>query len=212
MATAGVRTTLWQQRQLVNEAFFAVVRLDAQAATLAAVLADLESQRRIAVARVVNGAALPSDTLLLDAAITRRQQDRDRATTDAGAYRQVLAELTGQPVPADAVLATPELAAQVAGLDDRLGDDRARPEFARFDANAALIATRGAASDAAEKPRLTAFVRGGYGRPGLNQLSRVFDSYYQAGVRIDCCEPLTETIRSRTKSVSPLTTGSRLAA
>ncbi len=184
-ATAGVRTTLWQQRQQVNEAFFAVVRLDAQAATLEAVLSDLEAQRRVAVARVVNGVALPSDTLLLDAAIASRRQDRDQVTTNAQAYRQVLAELTGQPVPDDAVLVAPDLATQVAALGDRLGGDRARPEYARFDASEALIATRRDATDAAEKPRFTAFVRGGYGRPGLNQLSRAFDSYYQAGVRVD---------------------------
>ncbi len=184
-ASARVRGTLWQRRQLVNEAFFAAQRLEAQGASIDAMLTDLAAQRALARSRVQNGTALASDTLLLDAAIARRRQDRDQVGTDARAWRDVLAELTGMPVPTEAVLALPDLGPQATAARLDLDRDRSRPEYAQFSASADLIATRRDAARAAEQPRLTGFVRGGYGRPGLNQLSRRFDSYYQAGLRVD---------------------------
>ena len=38
---------------------------------------------------------------------------------------------------------------------------------------------------AADRPRVLAFGRAGYGRPGLNPLSQDFQSYWLAGVKVD---------------------------
>ena len=185
VAQATLRSALWQQRQLVSDAFFAMLRLNAQQATLDASIADLVSRRNQANQRVTNGAALPSEVLLLEAEIARRRQGRDEVASNRNAARDVLAALTGQAIPHDAVLETPDLAAAVTTVRAGLDTSRLRPEYAQFTASDELIAAQRSATDAAVKPRVSAFVRGGYGRPGLNQLSRQFNTYYQAGVQLE---------------------------
>ncbi|HEY6210889.1 MAG TPA: TolC family protein, partial [Vicinamibacterales bacterium] len=58
---ARVRTTVYAQRQMVNDAFFAAALLQQRAATLDAAVADLEARRRETETRMREGAALPSD-------------------------------------------------------------------------------------------------------------------------------------------------------
>ncbi len=182
---ARVHAVLWQQRQQVNDAFFAMLRLDAQGASLDAALIDLVGQRRLANERVTNGTALPSEVLLLDAEIAKRRQNRDEIYADRGAMRTMLESLTGQSIAPDAVLEVPDLAADVATVRSILDQDHSRPEFAVFAASDTLIQRRIAAADDLMKPRLSVFARGGYGRPGLNQLSRDFNSYYLAGLQLE---------------------------
>ncbi len=62
---------------------------------------------------------------------------------------------------------------------------RARPEFAQFAAGRDAVRAREATVTALDKPRVSAFGRTGYGRPGLNQLAREFDSYWLAGVQLE---------------------------
>lgn len=184
-ATAEVRTTLWQQRQQVNDAWFTMRRLDAQRATLEAALGELAVQRRLAADRVANGTALPSEVLLLEAELARRRQAVDELGANREAAREALASLTGVRIDPDAVLATPDLAATVTAIRARRGTDRSRPEYAAFDATRVLLASQRQAVAVADRPRLAAIVRSGYGRPGLNQLSRAFDTYYQAGLQLE---------------------------
>lgn len=182
---ARVRSALWQQRQLVNESFFAALLLDAQRATLEAGITDLQAQRRVAGERVASGAALPSETALLDAELLRRRQTREALDADRSAARAVLAMLTSQPVADDAVLVLPDAAASVATSRAALDGARERPEYAQFERGRALLAERRTVAAAQDQPRLSAFGRTGYGRPGLNPLARDFDTYWMAGLQVE---------------------------
>ncbi len=181
---ARLKAALWQQRAAVNDAFFAALVATAQARAQEAAIADLTERRRLAAARVTAGAALPSEVALLEAEIARREQSRDELRANADAARDVLGALVGRPVPASAVLAvadgvalpTPDVAA------DSL---RARPEYAQFAESQAAVSARRDAVRAQGWPRLSAFGRGGYGRPGLNLLGRSFDTYWTAGVQLE---------------------------
>jgi outer membrane protein TolC len=182
---ARLRSALYQQRLLVNEAFFAAVALDAQRETVEAAITDLEAQRRTAAQRVAEGAGLPSETALLDAELLRRRQALAALVADRDAAREVLAALTGRAIAADAWLAVPDAAAAVAEARAALGAQRSRPEFDQFARGRALIAERRAAAAAQDAPRVTAFGRSGYGRPGLNPLARELDTYWMAGVQVE---------------------------
>lgn len=184
-AEARIATTLWSRRDQVSDAFFQVARLEAQRQTLAAARADLEARRRVAQVRVEGGTALPSEVLLLEAELLRRDQTMDEVEANLAASREVLASLVGAPVESDAILVLPDLAEAVAAAVATAATDRSRPEFAQFDDSRAVLTARAAALDGVDDPRLSLFGRGGYGRPGLNQLSRTFDSYYQAGIQVE---------------------------
>jgi outer membrane protein TolC len=72
------------------------------------------------------------------------------------------------------------VAAALAALDTL----RARPEFAQFAASRDRLASQIAVEAAREKPRVSAFGRLGYGRPGLDMLSRDFQLYWLGGVQV----------------------------
>jgi outer membrane protein TolC len=61
---------------------------------------------------------------------------------------------------------------------------RARPEYEQFARTRDLITREEDARSAQDRPRLSAFGRVGYGRPGLNPLDNRFASYWLAGVQV----------------------------
>lgn len=181
---ARVRAALFSLRQQVNEAYFAVLLLDAQAAELRGAITDLEAQRRVADERVRGGAALPSEAALLAAEQLRRTQSLAELTAKERAARELLADLSGRELGADDELALPDLGAAVDQARDSLGM-RARPEYEQFATSRALLQQRRLAITAGELPRVSAFGRVGYGRPGLNPLADRFDRYWLGGVQVD---------------------------
>src|SRR5665213_1262417 len=58
---AGVRASLVALRQNVNDAYFGALMNQMQAADQAAAIADIQAHRRVALERVQQGAALPSE-------------------------------------------------------------------------------------------------------------------------------------------------------
>ncbi len=184
-AEARVRSTLWQQRQAVNDAFFTIIALDAERSTLLAALTDLEAQRRLASTRVAAGAALASESAMLDAELLRRRQTLDALESDRLATLSVLASLTGTRIEANATFALPDLRTAAIALRDSLTSSRLRPEYAQFAGTRELLSARERSSARANLPRLTAFGRTGYGRPGINPLARDFQSYWIAGLQVE---------------------------
>jgi outer membrane protein TolC len=181
---ARVRAALYELRQSVNDAFFAAARLQAQRGDVEASITDLEAQLVVAERRVGFGTSLPSDPAALQAELLRRRQTLAEIDADRRAALTVLADLTGATIAPDAVLALPEPATAVATARAALGDLRARPEYEQFARRRDLIQQQERAASAQDKPRVSAFGRAGYGRPGLNQLSDHFDSYWLTGVQV----------------------------
>lgn len=181
---SAVRTSLFPLRQEVNDAFFDAALLQAQEAEIDAVIADLQAQLAVASSRVREGAALPGDSAGIMAELLRRRQDRSSLEHDRLASLAVLADLTGTALAPAARLALPALGGAVARA--RVGADslHARPEYAQFDASRALLDAQRTETAAATKPRVAAFARGGYARPGLDFLSGRFQWYGLAGIQI----------------------------
>jgi outer membrane protein TolC len=181
---ARVRTALYALRQNVNDAFFAAARLQAQRGDIETSITDLQAQLRVAQDRVRLGTALPSEGATLQAELLRRQQSLAEIDADRRAALEVLAELTGTRVALTTALALPDPATEVARARAAVGDLRARPEYEQFARTRDLIARQEDAASAQEKPRVSAFGRAGYGRPGLNPLNTRFDSYWLGGLQV----------------------------
>jgi outer membrane protein TolC len=181
---ARLRATLFALRQSVSDAYFAALRQQAEGEELAAAVTDLEAQRRVAERRVARGAALPSEVAALEAELLRRRQALDALAANRGAALTVLGDLAGRPV-AERPLAIPDLGTDVARARAALAGLRARPEYERFARSRELVDRQRAAAAAQERPRLSAFARAGYGRPGLNPLGRTVDEYWLGGVQVE---------------------------
>ncbi len=182
---ATLAATLYRTRLQVNDLFFSVLQADAQSRTLSAAIALLESHRSIAAARVRDGVALPSEELAITAEITRRRQTQETLNAERLAAIHMLASLTGTAIDANTVLSVPDVRSAVTSVRDRLMNERTRPEYQQFAATRQTIEARREALTAQTKPRVSAFGRAGYGRPGINQLSRDFDTYWITGVQVE---------------------------
>ena len=182
---AQVQSSLHALRQAVNDAFFAALQLQAQGEELETGLTDLEAQLRVVAARVRQGAALPGDSAILAAELLRRRQSLAELAANRDAALQVLSDLTGRPIESARALTVPDLGAEVARARETAGTMRARPEYEQFARSRDLLAAQRAAANARDLPRVAAFGRAGYGRPGLNPFARDFSSYWLGGVLVE---------------------------
>lgn len=181
---AETRVALDGVRSQVDQTFFDAALLQARADELAAAIADLEAQLQLARAHVRAGTALPGDTATLAAELLGRRQDAQQLDADRQAALANLGDLTGRAIDTSDVLALPDLAAEVARV--RAASDGAwqRPEYAQFARTRDLLAAQADVASAELLPRLSAFARLGYGRPGLNFLRNTFEGYWLAGVQL----------------------------
>jgi len=183
-ARADVTTALYAVRQQVNASFFTVAALSARHEAIVATIADLETQARVADARVRNGTALRGELAALRAEVLRRRQDDAQILADRDAALRVLADLTGVALQSDATIALPALERQVAESRARQDSIAARPELARFERMRDVLSRQADVVGAQSRPRVSAFVRGGGGRPGLDILSTTFRTYWVGGLEV----------------------------
>ena len=182
---ARVRSSLYQLRQEVSDAYFTALLLGAQRAELGTGITDLEAQLRLARDRAREGSALPSEPATLEAELLRRRQSLAELDANRGAALEVLGDLTGRTIADSDSLALPDLAHDIALARDSLSELRARPEYEQFTRSREVLERREASVAAQNQPRISAFGRVGYGRPALNPLGTEFDEYWLAGVRVE---------------------------
>ena len=182
---AGVQASTFALRQSVNEAYFSALLQQAQGAEQESAITDLEAKRKVAASRVAQGAALASETEMLDAELLRRRQAVAQLAAGRDASLVVLSDLTGQAITSADALTLPDLNAEVARARSSMDTLRARPEYEQFARSRDVLTQQQASLGAADLPRVSAFGRAGYGRPGLNPLSQEFSNYWLAGVEVE---------------------------
>jgi len=179
-----VRTSLFALRQEVNEAFFTAALLQQQIGALDATIANFEARLGEANTRVREGAAVPADAAAIEAALLQQRQQADALRANRRAALARLAALTGHPINPDALAQLPDLSTTVAQAKEALAKDRARPEYAQFDRARDRAARQQAVAQASDRSQLSAFGRGGVGRPGLDFISDQPEAYALAGLQL----------------------------
>lgn len=182
-SAAALETTLYTTREQVTEAFFAALRAQSQGDELRASVRAIETQLAVAAARVREGAALPSEQHALQVELLRRQQLLAEAGIQRATALDILSELTGTRADG-AALRVPSLGAQVAAVRGDSAGGSVRPEYRQFAASRVVLQRQERLRNAQDLPRVSAFARGGYGRPGLNPLNDTFDTYWMGGVQL----------------------------
>jgi outer membrane protein TolC len=182
---ARVRVARYQVRRNVDEAYFTALLLQAQAAEVASAITALEAQLRVATERVDQGAALPSEAAMLEAALLRRRQALDELATGESAAKQVLGALTGRALDRGTALELVDLSDDAAAARISLAALRARPEYEQYTSTREVLDRQQRSVSARNLPRVSAYGRAGYGQPGLNPLGSGFDSYWLTGVQVE---------------------------
>ncbi len=88
------------------------------------------------------------------------------------------------PSPEEIELPLPDLAAAVSRTRAARTELRQRPEFDQFGRTRERIEQQRVAASAQERPRVSAFGRLGYGKPGLNFIADQWDTYWSAGIQL----------------------------
>jgi len=200
---ARVRTTLYSLNETVNTAFYTALRSQAAIAELETTTTDLEAQLKVAEDRVKAGTALPSETNALRAELLRRRQTIGEQKATRRAAVAVLSDLTGIQIDSLAPIAAPDLAAAANSARANIASLRSRPEYEQFARSRETLTQTANAARAQEMPRLSAFGRVGYGKPGLKFLSDKFDSYWIGGLQFQWT-PWTWGASSRERQIAEL--------
>ena len=182
LAEARLQTAVYGLRGEVNDAFFSAALAQARAGALTTTISDLEAQLRVARARVREGTALPSEAATLEAELLLRRQDLADLGATRAASLAVLASLTGRPITDTDTLLLPDLAATVASARAALPHNR--PEYLQFARTREQLAAQERVVAAQTRPRVSAFGRAGYARPGLDIFATGVNPYWLGGVQV----------------------------
>ncbi len=182
---ADVRAMIYATRAEVDDAFFTALQQQERAAQIDASMQELDAQLQQAVVQLSQGAALPGDTAAIAASLLQDRQTLEQTRADRHAALARLSDLVGRSILDSTVLELPNARAAVAAAARSADEQRARPEYAQFAASRASLESQEAVDVAQDKPHVSAFLRSGIGRPGLNMVSSNFESYWLGGVQVE---------------------------
>lgn len=175
--TEKLNADLYGLDEQVNQLFFGILLLDEQLQQNRLLLDDLARTHRTVSACVDNGTASRSD--LDEVAVEQLSTRQQRVSLEASrqAYADMLALYLGHK---------PQTALQLEKPVEHIPEEHRnnRPELRWYDAQVSHLGSQEASLRTAFMPRLSLFVQGAYGNPGLNLLQDKFKAYYMAGVNL----------------------------
>ncbi|MFT3824553.1 MAG: TolC family protein [Chitinophagaceae bacterium] len=170
---------LYKVKERINQLYLGVLLLDEQLKQVELVKKDIRLGIQRVAAQVNNGTAFRSNQLTLEAELLKNDQRTIELKAGRKAYVEVLALFINKPLPEDVQLKAPVMTT--------VAYDREviRPELRLFSYQDSLFNTQQSVISAKNRPKLSLFAQGGYGRPGLNMLDNSFNFYYIAGARLN---------------------------
>lgn len=172
-----LESELYAVNNRVNQLYFGCLLQDELLRQNAILQKDLQTNIERIQSMMANGVANQSDLESMEVELLNVQQKAIELKASRKAFRQMLAAFIAQPLTEQTVLKTPD---SPETISTRIN----RPELRALDARSAFLETQHKQLTAGLMPRLSAFVQGGFGRPGLNMLENGFEPFYIAGVRL----------------------------
>lgn len=172
-----VEVDLYALNERVNQIFFGSLLLSEQLKQMELFINDLQINMNRIEAGIQNGVANTSDRDVLKVEELKMNQRMVEMQTSLKAYLSMLSALIAEEVSDVSQLEAPT---SVYTLATKI----VRPETALFQAQLEIQDILTSSTKAANKPKLSAFIQGGYGKPGLNMLKNEFSPFYIGGLRM----------------------------
>jgi len=170
---------LYALNDRVNQLFFGILLLNEQLKQNYILKNDLLTNYDRLVAYKQNGIAYQAD---LDA-LSVEQLNANQRESDMKSTRKsfciMLSALTGLVIQDNTELTKPSISLAI--LKD---SSNHRPELGLFEAQNSLYESQKSLLYAGNRPKIGAFVQGGYGQPGLNMFTAGFSPFYIGGIRL----------------------------
>ena len=169
---------LYALKVRVNQLFFGILLLNEQLKQNDILKNDLLTNYNRLNAFKQNGIAYQADLDALNVEqLNTNQREADLKSTRKS-FSIMLSALTGLDISDRTELTKPDLSLAV--LKETSNH---RPELRLFEAQNNLYESQKSLLDAGNRPKIGAFVQGGYGQPGLNMFTTGFSPFYIGGIR-----------------------------
>ena len=170
---------LYTLNERVNQLYFGILLINEQLRQNDILQKELQTNYNRIASYKQNGVANQSDLDALKVEQINTQQRETELKSTQKSYFIMLSALTGLTIDAKTELIKPEI--NLAILNATTNH---RPEIGLFDAQNKLLESQKELLNAGNRPKIGAFVQGGYGKPGLNMLTNAFSDFYMGGIRL----------------------------
>lgn len=160
----------------VQSTFFGLLMLQERLQLLSLTRKDLEAGRDRLKASEDAGTALESQVLAMEVELLNLDQRKIETETARRSYLSALGILCGKQIPESAIFLMP--------ADIRLNGSVQRAELSLIELQQRKYDIRYKQLNAMLNPKLSLFVQGGMGRPGLNMLNNEVRAYGIGGLRL----------------------------
>lgn len=174
-----IEVELYNVRDRINQLYLGILYLDAQLQQAALVKEDLQTGIKKTAAQVQNGLILKSNLTVLQAELLQTEQ----RTIELKASRKGMVGTLGlflNRLLNENIVLEPAVVTNYSA-----NSNIQRPELQLYASQSKFILQQNRLITARNLPKASAFVQGGYGRPGLNMLSNNFDFFYMGGLRLN---------------------------
>lgn len=168
-----------QLKERIRQLYLGVLLLDEQMKQLALVQQDLQAGISRVEAQVQFGTAFRSALATLQAEYLHAEQRMVELRAGRTALLDMLGLFLNRTLPNDTRFVQPTVEAP----PPQPVIERSELRLLRLQDS--VLQLQSGLLDVRNRPRVSLFVQGGYGRPGLNMLKNAFDPYYIAGVRFN---------------------------
>jgi outer membrane protein TolC len=167
---------LYKLRERITQVFLSILYIDAQLKQADLLAADIETGMHKVEAQIANGTAFKSGYNALKAERLKTGQRMIELKATRRGLLSVLGLFMQETLADDQPLQQPSLTT--------LSDTTiTRPEITLFQQQQKFIKGQSALIDIRNKPKASAFLQAGYGRPGLNMLKNSFEPFGIGGIR-----------------------------
>jgi outer membrane protein TolC len=174
-----VEVELYKIKERINQLFFGALLINEQLIQTDLIRKDLESSLLKMESAIRNGTAFKTNADLLQAEILKTDQRIIELKATRKSYFDMLGMFIHQSLDGNTSLQAPNVLA--VSTESAL----ARPELSLYNYQSQLYSTQHQLTSTRVLPRVSLFVQGGYGKPGLNMLLNEFDTYYIGGIRFN---------------------------
>ena len=174
---SGVEVELYSLKNRINQIYFNILYQDELLKQNNLLLKDIQIGIDKIKPQVDNGTVLRSNLQILQAQYLQTEQRAIEIKNTRKGSIDALSLLIDRPLSESIKLTTPQTVIQDTIIN--------RPEIKLYEAQSRLISGQEKLITARNLPKASAFLQGGYGRPGLNMLSNEFDAFYITGLRLN---------------------------
>ncbi len=173
-----VEVELHKLKERITQLYLGTMLIQEQIKQAELVKKDLQVGLQTVDAQVRNELVLRSNLNILKAEVLKADQRIIELKAARKGLMEVLGLFLNQDLSENTVFLLPSKTIVVS-------NDIKRPELNLYKRQADLLQQQKKLVNARNRPRTSAFVQGGYGRPALNMLKNKFEPYYVAGLRMN---------------------------